>query len=29
MGMYELKKKLAIARRIGFIFNQINDFKKN
>ena len=24
MGMYELNKKLTIARKIGFIFNHIN-----
>ena len=27
MGMYELNKKLSIARERGFIFNQINNFK--
>ena len=27
MGMYELNKKLAIARENGFIFNQINKLK--
>ena len=27
MGMYELNKKLAIARERGYIFNQINNFK--
>ena len=29
MGMYELNQNLAIARGSGFIFNQINNFKKN
>ena len=27
MGMYELNKKLSVARERGFIFNQINNFK--
>ena len=27
MGMFELNKKLAIARERGYIFNQINNFK--
>ena len=27
MGVYELNKKLAIARGNGYIFNQINNFK--
>ena len=27
MGMYELNKKLAIARERGLIFHQINNFK--
>ena len=27
IGMYELNKKLAIARENGFMFNQINNFK--
>ena len=27
MGMYELNKKLTVARENGFIFNQINNFK--
>ena len=27
MGMYELKKKLTVARERGFIYNQINNFK--
>ena len=27
MGVYELNKKLTIARGNGFIFNQINNFK--
>ena len=27
MGLYELNKKLTIARQKGFIFNQINNFK--
>ena len=27
MGVYELNKKLAIARENGYIFNQINNFK--
>ena len=27
MGMFELNKKLAIARGNGYIFNQINNFK--
>ena len=27
MGVYELNKKLTIARENGFIFNQINNFK--
>ena len=27
MGLYELNKKLAIARGNGYIFNQINNFK--
>ena len=26
--MYELNKKLALARERGFIFNQTNNFKK-
>ena len=29
LGLYELNKKLALARERGFIFNQINNFKKN
>ena len=28
MGMYELNKKLTVARKSSFIFNQINNFKK-
>ena len=28
MGMYELNKKLSLARENGYIFNQINNFKK-
>ena len=28
MSMYELNQKLAIARGNGFLFNQINNFKK-
>ena len=28
MGLYELNKKLTIARGKGFIFNQINNFKR-
>ena len=27
MGVYELNKKLTLARQRGFIFNQINNFK--
>ena len=27
LGMYELNKKLSIARQRGYIFNQINNFK--
>ena len=27
MGMYELNEKLNVARRNGYIFNQINNFK--
>ena len=27
MGVYELNKKLTVARRNGYIFNQINNFK--
>ena len=27
MGLYELNKKLTIARENGFLFNQINNFK--
>ena len=27
MGLYELNKKLTLARERGFIFNQINNFK--
>ena len=27
MGMYELNKKLSLARENGYIFNQINSFK--
>ena len=27
MGMYELNEKLIVARRNGYIFNQINNFK--
>ena len=27
MGLYELNKKLAIARGNGYLFNQINNFK--
>ena len=27
MGMYELNKKLSLARERGFKFNQINNFK--
>ena len=27
LGMYELNKKLTLARERGFIFNQINNFK--
>ena len=27
MGMYELNKKLTLARERGYIFNQINKFK--
>ena len=29
MGLYELKKKLTLAREKGFIFNQINKLSKN
>ena len=29
MGMYELNKKLTVARERGYIFNHINNFKKN
>ena len=29
MGMYELNKKLTIARENGFIFNQIKKLNKN
>ena len=28
MGLYELNKKLTISRGNGYIFNQINNFKK-
>ena len=28
MGMYELNKKLKIARQSGYIFNQINKLTK-
>ena len=28
LGLYELNKKLTLARERGFIFNQINNFKK-
>ena len=27
MGLYELNKKLTVARQNGFIFNHINNFK--
>ena len=27
MGLYELNKKLTLARERGYIFNQINNFK--
>ena len=29
MGMYELNKKQTVARGNGYIFNQINNLKKN
>ena len=28
LGLYELNKKLTLARERSFIFNQINNFKK-